>query len=408
MKSILYIVVVILVLTGCYKDKGNYEYIAINDIKASFVSDTFRVIRLDTLTITPKLSGLDTNRLHFEWRIVGVSDPNEPLGIGKIVTLSRERRFKEQITLPATSGYYLFDFVAIDTVTNVKYFTHLRLQVSTELQTGWMFLEQNQSNGDISFLTPADKVIRRVYSAGNPEKPLPLSVRELHSYATGSLLGTLNLVYFDGGGYILDNTSLQVKGNYEDMFYVKPEVVNPSNMIKPSPFNYGPYTFNNGKVYALNGTFASLLFGTAFTPPDNKGYYLAPYVAGGLGNGGVFFDQANYRFLYDGGAASTSLKVFPVNTSMAFDLNNVKKKMLIMKAGLGPAIWPSNWYAVFKNENNDSCFLYTINASGNMTTAPVAEAYQPILNSPDVHRSPTFLFSNSVKQMYYAADNKLY
>ena len=33
---------------------------------------------------------------------------------------------------------------------------------------------------------------------------------------------------------------------------------------------------------------------------------------------------------------------------------------------------------------------------------------QAILNSPDVQRSPDYLFSSTVKQMYYAADNKLY
>ena len=408
MKRLLYILIMATVLNSCYKDKGNYNYIAINDIVASFSADTFRINRLDTLHIIPKLSGLDTNRLRFEWRVVGVSDPAKPLDIGKIVTISTDKVIHEQITIQAGTYYYPFDFVAIDTVTNVKYFKRLHLQITTELQSGWMLLEQTGSNADLSFITPGDKIIRNVYSAGNPEKPLPATARDVISIATGSLLGTLNLVYFDGGGYVLDNTSLQVAGDYEDMFYAKPPVVDPYNMHKPSIFQYGPFTFNNGKVYALNGTFASLLFGTAYTQPDNKGYSVAPFVAGGLGYGAIFFDQANYRFLYDGGSTSTSLKVFPANTSMAFDLNNVHKKMLTMKPGMGWDLWPDNWYAIFKNENDDNCFLYTINANGNMTTTPVAAAMQPMLNSPDIHRSPEYLFPATVRQMYYAADNKLY
>lgn len=409
MKLLLYILSAVALLTGCYKDKGNYEYTPINDITATFSADTFRVNRLDTLNIIPKLSGLDTNRLAFEWRVIGVADPNEPIGIGKIVTISTDRQFREQITLPSGSFYYMFDFVAIDTVTNVKYFKHLWLQVTTELQTGWMLLEQAGSQADISFITPGNKVIHNVYSAGNPDKPLPGTARDLVSIGSVSLLGNLNLVYFDGGGYTLDNASLEVTGDYEDLFYSKPTVVQPYNMIKPSLLLRSPYTFNDGKVYSLNGIYASLLFGTAFTQPDNKGYYLAPFAAGcGFSYGGVFFDQANYRFLYDGGQTSTTLKAFPVNTSMAFDLNNVHKKMITMKAGMGWDLWPDSWYALFKNENNDDCFLYTINANGNMTNNPLASAAQPILNSPDVHRSPAYLFSNTVKQMYYAADNKLY
>jgi hypothetical protein len=408
MKRLIYILAAVALLTGCYKDKGNYDYKEINDIVATFTADTFRVNRLDTLNIVPRLSGPDTNRLVFEWRVVGVPDPAKPLGIGEIVTISRDRQIHEQITLPAGTYYYPFDFVAIDTVTGVKYFKHLYLQITTELQTGWMLLEQKRTEADISFITPGGKVINNVYSAGNPDKPLPPTARELVSISSVSILGNLNLVYFDGGGYTLDNTSLQVTGDYEDMFYAKPPVVQPYNMYKPTIFQFGPYTFNNGKIYSLNGIYASLLFGTAFTQPDNKGYSAAPFAAGGLSFGGIFFDQANYRFLYDGGQASTSLKTFPATPGMAFDMNNVRKRMITMKAGMGWDLWPDNWYAIFKNENNDSCFLYTVNANGDLANTPVAAAAQPMLKSPDVHRSPDFLFPNTVKQMYYAADNKLY
>lgn len=408
MKRLLYIFILAAVLNSCYKDKGNYSYQDINDITATFTADTFRVNRLDVLHIIPKLSGPDTNRLKFEWRVVGVSNPAEPLGIGEIVTISTDRAINQQITLQAGPYYYPFDFVAIDTVTNVKYFKRLYLQVTTELQSGWMLLEQKGESADISFITPTDKVVHNVYSAGNPDKPLPASARDVISIATGSLLGTLNLVYYDGGGYVLDNTSLRVSAPYENMFYAKPAVVNPYNMHKPSIFQFGPFTFNNGKVYALNGLYASMLFGTAYTQPDNRGYSVAPFVAGGLGYGAIFFDQANHRFLYDGGSTSTSLKAFPAASGMAFDLNNVPKKMLTMKPGMGWDLWPDNWYAIFKNENNDDCFLYTVNANGNLTTTPVAAATQAMLNSPDVHRSPDYLFPSTVRQMYYAADNKLY
>jgi hypothetical protein len=337
-----------------------------------------------------------------------VEDPAEPLGIGTIITISKDRRIHERITLPSGDRYYDFDFVAIDTVTKVKYFKHMHLQVTTELQTGWMLLERKSSVSDISFITLDDKVIHRAYSDGNPENPLPVTARDIVSINSVGILGNLNLVYFDGGGYTLDNASLQVTGDYEDLFYAKPPVVQPYNMIKPSLFQFGPYTFNNGKIYALNGIYASKLFGTAFTQPDSKGYSVAPFAAGGFADGGIFFDQANYRFLYDGGQTSTTLKTFPAGAPMAYDLNNVHKKMLIMSAGLGWDLWPDNWYAIFKNENNDSCFLYTVNANGDLNSNPVAAAAQPMLNSPDIHRSPNYLFPSTVKQMYYSADNKLY
>lgn len=408
MKYIIYFLLAVFFLSACYKDKGNYDYHTINDITATTAKDTFRIGQFDTLRIYPAIAGADTNRLTFEWRVYPVTDPSDPLDPGRIEVISRSRNFNQAITLRPAANYYNLDFVVKDTVTGVSYFKRLYVQVTTAFQTGWMLLEQKQGNADISFISPDYIAYHGVYAAVNPGNPLPASVRNLVSINTMSLIGTLNMVYFDGGGYTLDNTSLQVLADYTRLFYEPPAVVQPYNMIKPSFYSYGPYALCGGKVYALNGLFASKLFGTAFTQPDNQGYTAAPFAAGGSSFGAIFFDQAHHRFLYDGGGTSTSLKTFPQNAAMAYDLNKVQKKMLTMKAGLGLDFLPTNWYAVFKNETNDSCFLYTLNANGNFTTTPVAAAMQPILNSPDVFRSPDYLFSSTIRQMYYAADNRLY
>ncbi len=401
--------VVMTVLSSCYKDKGNYAYHTINDVMAVTTSDTFSVTRLDTLNINPQIKGLDPGRVRFEWRVFPVVDPAEPLGLGKIVILSRDKNMHEQITLQAGSMYYDLDLVMIDTVTNVSYFKHLKLQVTTAFQTGWMMIEQDGGgHTDIGFITPGNKVYHNIYSAANPAKPLPSSSFKLISLNNVGLLGSLALVFFDNGGYTLDNTTLEVRGNYSSLFFSPPAVIAPKNMYKPSLFQFGPYTFSGGKIYQINGLYASTLFGAAFTQPDGSGYDAAPYAAGGIAYGGIFFDQANHRFLYDGGGTSTTLKTFPAGGGMAFDLANVNKKLLTMKAGMGWDLWPDNWYAVFKNEGDDSCFLYTINANGNLTTTPVAAAKQAILNSPDVEKSVDYLFSSTVKQMYYAAGDKVY
>lgn len=407
MKYIL-IISTIIIFAGCYKDKGDYDYKHINDITATVERDTFHVSQFDTLFISPAISGPDTARLSFEWRVYPIYDPTDPLDPGRIEVISRDRNFNQAVTLRPATNYYNLDFVAKDTVTGVSYFKHLYVQVTTVFQTGWMLLEEKQSYADISFITPDYTAYHGVYAAANPSAPLPLSARQILSVNTMSLIGTLNMVYYDGGGYTLDNTSLQVLADYTKLFYSPPADVQPYNMIKPSFYSYGPYALCGGKVHGLNGIFASKLFGAAFTQPDNLGYTAAPFAAGGSSFGAIFFDQANHRFLYDGGSTSTSLKAFPQNNTMAYDLNNVQKKMLTMKAGLGWELLPDNWYAVFKNETNDSCFLYTLNANGNFGSIPVAAGAQSILNSPDVHRSPDYLFPNTVKQMYYAADNRLY
>jgi hypothetical protein len=394
--------------SGCYKDKGNYDYQKINDVFISTTRDTFQVLTNDTLKITPTIAVQDPTRLRYEWRVNPITDPANPLGPGTILVISRERDLKVQITLRPQTFPYQLVLAATDTITGVSYFKNVKLLVSTAFQTGWMLLEQKSGIADISFIGNNNKVYNNVYSTTNPGKPLPANSFKLISAATQSFLGTLNMVCFDNGGYVLDNTSLAFVTDYSKMFFTPPAVVQPKEVLKPSPFQYGPLTISGDKIYGMTSLYTSTLFGAPYTQPDAKGYGAAPFVAGGLAYGAIFFDQKNYRFLYDGGGSSTALKAFPATPTLAFDLSNVQKNMLTMKAGMGAAFWPTNWYALFKNTTDNNCFLYTLNTDGDLTNNPVASAQQAILNSPEVHRSPDYLFSNTVRQMYYAADNKLY
>lgn len=406
--SIITLLVLATIFAGCSKDLGNYDYRKINDVTIKVIADTFQVLMYDTLRITPVIEAENVSRLKYEWRVHPVADPKDPLGMGTIEVISRDRDLKQQINLRAQQYYYQMDLVATDTVTGVSYFRNMHLQVRTAFQTGWMMLEQKSGHSDISFIGLDDKVYKEVYSSANPDKPLPQTANKLISLNSGGLLGTINMVCLDNGGYVLDNTSLATITDYSKMFFAPPAIDQPKGMIKPSLFQYGPYTFSGGKVYSMNAIYTSVLFGDAFTQPDAKGYQVAPFAAGGMAWGGIFFDQLNNRFLYDGGGTSTAMKAFPATPTLAFDLSNVQKNMLTMKPGLGWDLWPDNWFAVFKNKTDDNCFLYTLKADGDLAGNAVASAQQQILNSPDVHRSPDYLFSSTVRQMYYAADNKLY
>lgn len=411
LRSFLYItgfLLITAVLASCYKDKGNYALHAINDITIHTSSDTFRVNKFDTLQINPVIlqaKSTDEGHLRFEWSVVldyNVADLTEPAR-DTILLLSTQRNLNIRINLNAESpGYYYLNYKVTDTVTGVSYYKNMYLYVSTSFQTGWMLLEQKTDHADISFITPQNKVYFNIFSAANPDIILPVSANCLSSvYPNGGSLGDLNFVLYEKGGYLLDKTSLQVKAPYTKMFYGAPSVIAPQDVILPD--NFSPvYTFNAGKLYSLNAIYGATLFGAPFVQPDVLGYSLAPYVASGFAYGGIFFDQANYRFLYDGG--TTTLSAFPQDNTMAFDLNNVHKTILAMHAGLGDPGFPDNYYAVFRNLIDDSCFLYSFNTEGD----PVAMTTQPILNSPAVQRSVAYLFSNAVKQMYYAADNNLY
>lgn len=405
------LLLVMMALPGCYKDKGNYAYHQINDITITTVADTFHVTRLDTLRITPVIQAAltpDTGRLKYEWDayldpsfVVDTTAPES----SKIVVLSTQRNLDIQVLLNAeSSGPYDLDLKVTDTVTGVGYFKHLFLYVNSTLQNGWMLLEQKSGYSDISMITPNDTVFHGVFSAANPTAALPLSANQLQSfYINSGGMGALNFVLTTNGGYVLDHNTLKILMPYSQFFYGPPTVVQPGTVANPSYFT-SLYTVNAGQVYSMNAMYGATLFGAAYLQADNLGSVIAPWVTGGYVYGGIFFDQANYRFLNDG--STTSLYPFPASASAGggFDMNNVHKNMLTMQPGIGDPLDPNNVYAVFENINNDSCFLYSLNPYANVV--PLWQ--QPILNSPGVQNSVGFLFSPTVQQMYYSSGSQLY
>ena len=59
-------------LAGCYKDEGNYEYHAINELEIKGLEDNYTVDADDSLIITPELQGTlysDTARFSYSWEI---------------------------------------------------------------------------------------------------------------------------------------------------------------------------------------------------------------------------------------------------------------------------------------------------------------------------------------------------
>lgn len=402
----LFLLLLLAGLVGCYKDKGNYAYHGINDITITAPADTFHVNKFDSLHVVPVIQqaqGKDESRLKFEWSVyLNAVDVTEPSS-SAIEVLSAQRNLNIQVGLNAeSSSYYSLNFKVTDTVSGVSYFKHFILYVSTALQTGWMLLEQKTDHDDISFITPGATIYHNIFSTANPDKQLPLNSRSMSSVnIMAGGVGVLNFVLYDNDGWYLDKTSLQATKKYSQFFYGPPATLAPSAILY-TDYTSSLYTINGGQVYSLNAIYGAQLFGAQFQPADNKGESIAPFLASGWNYGSIFFDQANYRFLNDGG--STALSAFPGDTTMAFDMNNVHKTLLSMKAGLGNSTFPDNYYAVFKDIGDDSCFLYTLSPSSD----PVAQARQPILNSPGVGSSVDYLFSPTLQLMYYGSGNQLY
>lgn len=400
--------VIMFVFIGCYKDKGNYNYHEVNDVNIQ-TSDTVIAIQGDTLNITPVLKqalAKDESQLKFEWsvkiRTTGVGSDSTNL------ILSEQRNLSIPVTLYAESDYYAMNYKVTDITTGITYRKQIALMVTTNYRNGWMVLEQANDHTDISFVnTLQSKAYHHVYSDANPETPLPASAHHVYNFQfpqttyNGQVLprSILSVVLFADGGYILDNANYKKEANYASLFSTQPAVIQPQHMnMDDSP---DMITINAGKLYRRSYSKGQLLFSNVFAAPDNADYVFAPLNAATIYNSNYFiklyFDTANHRFLAEQYQNST-LYAYSSDGSMEFDPNDVQKKLLAMAKGMA---FQFKVHALFKNYDNDDCFLYTFSL---LRPGSVVQ----VLDSPGIHNSPSYAFSTSQDQMYYAADNQIY
>ena len=73
MKHIIYLLLSIVLFTSCFDDKGNYDYIDINEVTISgFEASTYTVISyIDTLRINPDVKGTLSSKdedFEYSWK----------------------------------------------------------------------------------------------------------------------------------------------------------------------------------------------------------------------------------------------------------------------------------------------------------------------------------------------------
>lgn len=96
------------ILSGCYKDEGNYDYVPINEIEVEGIEDNYSVDVDDSLKISPSLTGTlysDTTKFSYSWEI----------GPEKV---SQSHDLAIQVNM--NPGFKYSRFVVTDKATNVK------------------------------------------------------------------------------------------------------------------------------------------------------------------------------------------------------------------------------------------------------------------------------------------------
>lgn len=378
----------IVLLTGCYKDKGNYDYSDINQLTLKSTADVFNVVLPDSLKIdlTVEQAKPDPAGLSFEWVIY--PSTSAPL-TRRVLDTTQNLRAK----LTEDPGTYVLIAYAKDRKTKIEFQKRFTVNVLSAFSEGWVIVEEKTGGCDLSMVTPVDIVYRNAYSANNNGQLLPSGTFRIPEIKTNR---NIQSVYF-----ISPSEATQVNFSnfvrllsFNDYFYSPPPVIKPQEYFMNGD---AEMMINDGKPYARNLINGSTNNKLSLPPTGN--YYMAPYEIYTVSSGYVLFDTLARAFSKLNLNTITLIPFAGWDGTSALDMNNVGKRMIYAELNTG-----NQFNAIFKNLNNDSLFAFVFNPT---LAQPGINRYDG-LNAPGLLTAKLFVMSRSLPHMYYASGNQIY
>ncbi|MBO9561132.1 MAG: hypothetical protein J7621_00100 [Niastella sp.] len=402
-----------LLLTACHKDKGNYDYTELQDMYVNTASTgrAFIVKQFDTLKLKSNLvyNG-DRSKLKYSWSAYFMV-PNVNDNLADTLSTSEDLA----VPIPYLPSKYYLEFTATDSTTGRRAAVRYEMTVES-IGAGLLVLYEKDGKVDCDLiktkllegLTPADEVVRNLYSLANPTVPL-----------TGDALaiGAFNLsdvqyisLYTSNNGVAVSPADMVISKNFKDLFFLAPNTVKPQGYTAPLGFLTNDYEFsagfeflvNDGQLYSNMVIFA---FGSesAFSllAPATGNYKISPYPIFG-GARIVVYDELSRGFL-QGSPLGTTLSPYVSSTqgSPPFNFSNIGKDLIYLSYAFGGTYV---CYGVFKNPvDNGARYVYMMDF-----LTSTARAVMDVSSLPNIAQARLFAFGVRGPLIYYAAGNKVY
>lgn len=384
--TLLSLLALLLAVSSCYKDEGNYDYSELNEISADMTASggTFAVDRYDTLRINPVLhfskGEVDESDLEYKWEIYLDDWANaEP----QSTVLSTERNLCVQITKPESATMY----AVVLSVTNKRNGTSYRFKYSLSVQpsvmSGLLVLQDEDGACRLDYLASTRCEPTFAYTHHIPYAFAAANGRRLQGVPRGvsftlatksSYEPQVKRIYLwtDKEVVMLDAADFTCLHANEELFMIAPERLDVQNIMRHGTYNYVTVLVNGTEAHALNQQTAmsyGFQFSRALRPnatlsgdirlsryiyqPDDFGSW--------TGFEAILYDEAGQRFVkVDEGVNNNSdLKAFEQQTDKTkaiFDVNNIGLQMVWMGKGNG-----GQGFAVFTDGQKRSIYRSRFN-----------------------------------------------
>ena len=416
-------------LSSCFKDKGGYDYVDINEITISEMGGPYDLLfKVDTLKISPKLNfTMDTNdpdRYRYEWRI-GVAATNESQ---KRPLVSNERNLVFPVDLLPNS--YTVYYNIYDKITEVTWTSIASLRVTTAIATGFYITgeEDGFSEVDMVAMQPNDTLIIKNLLKGNGMPRYRNPIRTIHTGSTGNQ-NNVKLWFLGGeGSYYVNTKTFEAKqsNTFKNMVFTTfnlPLDIYPVDIAPKSFSAAGSTTGTYSRVMITNNGYlfaASLMNGDLYGNPVNRvsskplePFKLFPYImyTPVRWDKYMVFDTENRRFMYGSGGSVPANMLTPLTDAGGpFPWNQMGTGRTLHYAentrNYDDGSTMGNSFAIMKDSANQS-HIYKFYVAG--AFSPVKRGYYKILPiAENFNQANIYAFSSTRKLLYYAVGSKLY
>ncbi|WP_181182482.1 PKD-like family lipoprotein [Sphingobacterium lumbrici] len=430
------------ILTGCFKDKGNYDYIEPNAIEITtdmdgvdptefITADSIEVRQNSNLKVRLKVNASqgDVKQFTYQWYVTQYtqSNANPPYYL-----IGNTAELDTKITLPVN----LYKLVAkvTDTGSGLSFYKYFALNVSVADWggEGWVVLHESDGGSDISVITTRDgsikgNVYNDIYSSVNGHK-LPVGTYKVNviNYVTALRAQKVSFLYPNGALQVRSfdfADSLRSDGWFAALSGNTNFQSNGSAGGTGAGWEY--VIVNNRIAYRQFASALHVANPPLFFPPY-EGLSIAPFVinASGSDNFYTLYDNVNRAFtLFN---ASTSLHTNIANnysppvanldpiTGSGFDMKNIGDN-LIYAENAEPINKAASiyWNCFFRNDDGDKTYLIQFPRALTYANNFIAGRYQlnesncPGINSATLFANPTFM-SMPGGVFYYVNGHQIY
>lgn len=291
-----WILLIVLIGTGCYKDKGNYDYVPVNEIEILGIDENTRYdlwLGKNFTMPEPEIVFKDSAKAHsdlsYRWRL------------DKKV-ISTEKVLDVMVVLKPNTFQEWGDFTVKDERTGISYLKKFRVSVLAPFDMGWVWLAENGGRTELNIYPfSGDTVLQNVYAKVNG-MDLPQETWGLTEHFSQT-----------GGGWqyaflVVGKNAVELnKSDLTNEVWVKQEFVGgqcPADLeIAACGYikNYSCIVTRAGQLYVRYASGGYLYEGRYPSVPFRGDYKLSPVMVSNMPpayNILIFYDELQERYMY--------------------------------------------------------------------------------------------------------------